>query len=123
MYKRQLPLLGFRRRRTKHVCPASAAIQKVCRIRASKRWSALLTQTKSRIGFTCGMTYCIEPRGGTVAMSGVHEWCVRDFWIGRAARIFHRVPPLRSLASRETGLNVSSLAVLTANLAADDVAG
>ena len=50
-----LPLLGFRRRRTKHVCPASAAIQKVCRIRASKRWSALLTQTKSRIGFKCGM--------------------------------------------------------------------
>ena len=50
-----LPLLGFRRRRTKHGCPASAAIQKVCRIRASKRWSALLTQTKSRIGFKCGM--------------------------------------------------------------------
>ena len=46
-------LPGFRRRPTKQVCPASAA--KVCRIRASKRWSALLTQTKSRIGFKCGM--------------------------------------------------------------------
>ena len=27
----------------------------MCRARASKRWSALLTQTKSHIGFKCGM--------------------------------------------------------------------
>ena len=30
-------------------------MQRVCRERASKRWSALLTQTKSRIGHRCGM--------------------------------------------------------------------
>eukprot|EP00964_Phaeocystis_antarctica_P133995 scaffold98229_cov76-Phaeocystis_antarctica.AAC.4 len=49
-----LPLLGFRRR-APHACPASAAVQRVCRERASKRWSALLTQTKSRIRHRCGM--------------------------------------------------------------------
>ena len=49
-----LPLLGFRRR-APHACPASAAVQRVCRERASKRWSALLTQTKSRIGHRRGM--------------------------------------------------------------------
>ena len=49
-----LPLLGFRRRIPKG-CPASAKVKQVCRTRASKRWSALLTQTKSRIGFKCGM--------------------------------------------------------------------
>ena len=49
-----LPLLGFRRR-APLACPASAAVQRVCRERASKRWSALLTQTKSRIGHRCGM--------------------------------------------------------------------
>ena len=48
-----LPLLGFRRRAP--ACLASAAVQRVCRERASKRWSALLTQTKSRIGYRCGM--------------------------------------------------------------------
>ena len=50
-----LPLLGFRRKKCKEACPASAAVAKLCRTRASKRWSALLTQTKSRIGFKCGM--------------------------------------------------------------------
>lgn len=50
-----LPLLGFRRKAAKEACPASAAVKKVCRVRASKRWSALLTQAKSRIGFKCGM--------------------------------------------------------------------
>ena len=49
-----LPLLGFRRR-APPACPASDAVQRVCRERASKRWSALLTQTKSRIGHRCGM--------------------------------------------------------------------
>ena len=44
-----LPLLGFRRR-APPARPASAAVQRVCRARAPKRWSALLTQTKSRIG-------------------------------------------------------------------------
>ena len=48
-------LLGFRRRRSKDVCPASLAVKQVCRERASKHWSALLTQIKSRIGFKCGM--------------------------------------------------------------------
>ena len=50
-----LPLLGFRRRKSKDVCPASLAVKQVCRERASKRWSALLTQTNSRIGFKCSM--------------------------------------------------------------------
>ena len=50
-----LPLLGFRRRRSKDVCPAILAVKQVCRERASKHWSALLTQIKSRIGFKCGM--------------------------------------------------------------------
>ena len=50
-----LPLLGFRRRLVKAGCPARASIQRLCRTRASKRWSALLTQAKSRIGHKCGM--------------------------------------------------------------------
>ena len=50
-----MPLLGFRSKVRKPACPASAAVVKVCRTRASKRWSALLTQSKSRIGFNCGM--------------------------------------------------------------------
>ena len=45
-------LLGFRRRRSKNVCPASLAVKQVCRECASKRWR--LTQTNSRIGFQCG---------------------------------------------------------------------
>ena len=52
--REDLPLLGFVRRRPT-ACPARAAVIKVCRERASKRWSALLTQSKSRIGFKCGM--------------------------------------------------------------------
>ena len=32
-----------------------ADVRSVCRDRASKRWSALLTQSKSRIGHKCGM--------------------------------------------------------------------
>jgi len=47
-------LLGFRRR-NRALCPARVEIKKLCRHRASKRWSALLTQTKSRIGHKCGM--------------------------------------------------------------------
>ena len=54
--KEDLPLLGFRRRkRAAAVCPAPAGVKAICRDRASKRWSALLTQTKSRIGHRCGM--------------------------------------------------------------------
>jgi hypothetical protein len=52
--RNDLPLLGFVRRPPKP-CPASAGVVKVCRERASKRWSALLTQAKSRIGFKFGM--------------------------------------------------------------------
>ena len=58
-----LPLLGFRRR-APLACPASAAVQRVCRERASKRWSALLTQTKSRIGHRCGMRKRLGRRTG-----------------------------------------------------------
>ena len=53
--KEDLPLLGFRRRRSKTVCPASQAVKQLCRNRASQRWSTLLKQTKSRIGYKCGM--------------------------------------------------------------------
>ena len=53
--RESLPLLGYRRRPRKGLCPASTAVVRVCRERASKRWSALLIQSKSRIGFTCGM--------------------------------------------------------------------
>ena len=49
-----LTLLGVHQS-TPPACPTSAAVQRVCRERASKRWSALLTQTKSRIGHRCGM--------------------------------------------------------------------
>ena len=51
----ELPLLGFRRRPAKMPCPVTEAVKRVCRKCAQKRWSALLTQTKSRIGFKCGM--------------------------------------------------------------------
>jgi hypothetical protein len=50
-----LPLLGYRRRPNQGLCPASTSVKCICRERASKRWSALLTQTKSRIGHKCGM--------------------------------------------------------------------
>jgi hypothetical protein len=53
--RESLPLLGYRRRPRKGLCPASTAVVRVCRERASKRWSALLTQTKSRIGHNGGM--------------------------------------------------------------------
>ena len=53
--KNDLPLLGYRRKRNKVRCPASANVIAVCRDRASKRWSKLLTQTKSLIGYKCGM--------------------------------------------------------------------
>jgi hypothetical protein len=53
--KEDLLLLGFRRKKSKAVCPAPKKVKALCRDRASKRWSALLTQTKSRIGYKCGM--------------------------------------------------------------------
>merc|ERR1711908_152753 len=55
--RESLPLLGFRRR-PRHLrvrCPAPLNVTQVCKHRACKRWSSLLTQTKSRIGFKCGM--------------------------------------------------------------------
>ena len=52
---RDLKHLGFRRRPSKSTCPARIEVKRVCWERASKRWSALLTQTKSRIGHNCGM--------------------------------------------------------------------
>ena len=53
--KEDLPLLGFRRKPSKAVCPVPAKVKALCRDRASKRWSTLLTLTKSRIGYKCGM--------------------------------------------------------------------
>lgn len=49
-----LTLLGFRKRVPKSPLLRRAVAQ-VSRGRALKRWSALLTQTKSRIGYKCGM--------------------------------------------------------------------
>ena len=51
----ELPLLGFRRKKSKAVCHVPKKVRALCRDRASKRWSALLTLTKSRIGYKCGM--------------------------------------------------------------------
>jgi len=49
-----ITLLGFRRRTPKrNMLPH--AVKQVCRGRALKRWSALLTQKRSRIGHNCGM--------------------------------------------------------------------
>ena len=53
--KEDLPLLGFRRKPPKAICPAPKKVKALCRDRASKRWSTLLTLTKSRIGYNCGM--------------------------------------------------------------------
>ena len=55
VHQPKLALLVFRKRVPKHCCPASAKVQSLCRMRASKRWSALLTQAKLRIGYRCGM--------------------------------------------------------------------
>ena len=55
VHQPKLALLVFRKRVPKHCCPASAKVQSLCRMRASKRWSALLTQEKLRIGYRCGM--------------------------------------------------------------------
>ena len=48
-------LLHFRRRAPKVTRAVPNAIRKLCRHRASKRWSSLLTQTCSRIGHDFGM--------------------------------------------------------------------
>lgn len=48
-------LQGFRRRLPHPTRIVSGPIRKLCRHRASKRWSALLTQTRSRIGHHFGM--------------------------------------------------------------------
>ena len=50
-----LPLLGTRRPPNTAICPASPRVKSLCFNRASDRWSALLTKTKSRIGHTQGM--------------------------------------------------------------------
>ena len=50
-----LLLLGFRRKKSIALSRASKEIKALCRNRATKRWSTLLTQTKSRIGYNCGM--------------------------------------------------------------------
>jgi hypothetical protein len=50
-----LLLLGFRRKKSIALCRAPKEIQALCRNRATKRWSTLLTQNKSRIGYKCGM--------------------------------------------------------------------
>ena len=48
-------LLHFRRRAPKVTRAVPNATRKLCRHRASKRWSSLLTQTRSRIGHDFGM--------------------------------------------------------------------
>ena len=48
-----IPLLGFYR--AHHGGVMSTEQHRLCMYRARKRWSALLTQKKSRIGFKCGM--------------------------------------------------------------------
>ena len=48
-------LQGFRRRLPHPTRIVSGPIRKLCRHRASKRWSVLLTQTRSRIGHHFGM--------------------------------------------------------------------
>ena len=50
---RALPSSGRQRPPEGRALPAD--VRGVCRDRASKRWSALLTQSKSRIGHKCGM--------------------------------------------------------------------
>ena len=50
-----LPLLGTKRPRNTAVCEVSPRVKSLCFSRASNRWSSLLTKTKSRIGFKCGM--------------------------------------------------------------------
>ena len=50
-----LLLLGFRRKKSISLSRASKEIKALCRNRATKRWSTLLTQNKSRIGYNCGM--------------------------------------------------------------------
>jgi hypothetical protein len=47
--------LYYRRRTPNPTRTVPTAIRKLCRHRASKRWSALLTQTRSRIGHHFGM--------------------------------------------------------------------
>ena len=48
-------LLHFHRRAPKITRAVPDAVRKLCRHRASKRWSSLLTQTRSRIGHDFGM--------------------------------------------------------------------
>ena len=50
-----LSLLHFRRRAPRTIIHISTAMRRLCRRRASKRWSALLTQERSRIGHFFGM--------------------------------------------------------------------
>ena len=48
-------MLGFRRRLPRVTRIVPVAVRRLCRRRAAKRWSALLTQRRSRIGHHFGM--------------------------------------------------------------------
>ena len=61
-------LLHFRRRAPRAMKHIPPAIHRLCRRRASKRWSALLTQTRSRIGHFFGMVMAVG--SAPVATSG-----------------------------------------------------
>jgi hypothetical protein len=50
-----LLLLGFRHKKSVALSPMPQKVKALCRNRATKRWSTLLTQNKSRIGCNCGM--------------------------------------------------------------------
>ena len=50
-----LLLLGFGHKKSVALSPMPQKVKALCRNRATKRWSTLLTQNKSRIGYNCGM--------------------------------------------------------------------
>ena len=58
---------------------ASNAVKRVCRRRASQRWSAWLTQTKSRIGFKNGMRDRLGPKNWRAFVRFAEQEYKEDF--------------------------------------------
>ena len=89
-------LLHFRRRAPKVTRAVPNVIRKLCRHRSSKRWSSLLTQTRSRIGHDFGM----RERLGEANWHAFVRYAVQHH---KAAFLSALVPPPASLDAERVG--------------------
>ena len=102
-----LPVLGFRRRRTKHVFPASAAIQKVC------RWSEHVLDLVGGVRAGDGGVRDDEARGPRCGFAPVTSriWRLGSRSVRPHANFISMQPGLRPqvLATAHSLLNVRGL--------------